>query len=300
MWHPWPVTITRAAWDDANNLNEQGRALADAGELDAAVARYRQAVELVPVYEPAWFNMGLVHKWRRQWREAMECNQRAASLGGEQGDPAWWNLGIAATALRRWDVARVAWQRFGIPVPDGDGEVQMDFGPAPVRLDPGRHGEVVWGRRIDPARIVVRNIPLPESGHRWGDIVLHDGAPSGERKHGDRVFGVFNEIERWEPSAIPTLEVTITVASEQDSAALTDVFDQAGLAAQDWSSSVRMLCRQCSEGRPFGDHDHPSQAPGTERRFGLAASEGEAARLLRQWSAGNPGGRNHGQPVAVG
>src|SRR6266446_1566999 len=111
----------------------------------------------------------LVHKRRRHWTDAMDCNQRAASLGGEQGDAAWWNLGIAATALRRWDVARTAWQRFGIAVPDREGEIVMDFGPAPVRLDPQGDGEVAWGQRIDPARLVVKNVPLPQSGHRFGD-----------------------------------------------------------------------------------------------------------------------------------
>jgi hypothetical protein len=99
----------------------------------------------------------------------MDCNERAAALGGAEGDPAWWNLGIAATALRRWDAARDAWRRFGIQVPDGTGELQMDLGPAPVRLDPDGRAEVVWGRRVDPARIVVINVPTPESGHRWGD-----------------------------------------------------------------------------------------------------------------------------------
>jgi TPR repeat len=301
MWHSWPVNATRNAWDKAANINERGRVLADAGQWDAALAAYREAVVLAPAFEPAWFNMGLVHKRRRQWDEAMACNQRAASLGGEQGDPAWWNLGIAATALRRWDVARPAWQRFGVPVPDGDGEVRTNFGPAPVRLDPERNGEVVWGQRIDPARIIVQNVPSPESGHRWGDVVLHDGAPNGERKVGGQVFSVFDEIERWEASAIPTLEVVISVATGQDSEALTDIFHEAGFAAQDWSSSVRLLCRQCSEGRPFGDHDHPPQTPGRDRRFGLAAPEADAARLLQQWStAGSHGGRNYSAPIAVG
>jgi hypothetical protein len=154
--------ITRAAWNEADKLNERGRALADAGDWDAALSCYRRAVERVPSFEPAWFNMALVHKRRRHWTDALDCNQRAASLGGEQGDPAWWNLGIAATALRRWDVARTAWQRF----------------------------EVVWGQRIDPARIVVKNVPLPQSGHRWGDIVLHDGAPNGLLQNGGAGCGV--------------------------------------------------------------------------------------------------------------
>lgn len=199
----------RRAWREASKINDRGRARADAGEWDDALSLYRRAVGLAPAFEPAWFNMGLIHKWRREWVDALACCERAASLGsGDEGEPAWWNLGIAATALRRWDVARSAWRRFGIQVPDGDGEIQMLLGPAPVRIRPQDHGEVVWGLRIDPARVVVKNVPLPESGRRWGDIILHDGAPNGHRTFGDRTYSVFDELERWQPSEIPTLETS--------------------------------------------------------------------------------------------
>lgn len=294
------MTISRAEWDAASRLNEQGRERADAGDLEGALACYRQAVEATELFEPAWFNMGLIRKRRGEWQLAVECNQRSAALDGAAGDPAWWNLGIAATALRRWDLARDAWGRFGIEIPDGDGELNLDFGPAPVRLDPGGQGEVVWGRRIDPARIVIVNVPTPGSGHRWGDIVLHDGDTRGERKLGDRVLGVFDELERWQPSDVPTIEVAVTVAGAADAAALTDLFDGSGFAAQDWTTSLRRLCARCSQGQPFGSHDHPEPSAETERRFGLAAPEPDAQRLLGEWAASDPDHRRCGGLAIVG
>jgi tetratricopeptide (TPR) repeat protein len=282
----------------AIELNDRGRACADAGDLDAALSWYRQAVDAAPDYEPAWFNMGLVHKRRREWEQALDCNQRAAELGGgEEGEPAWWNLGIAATALRRWQIARQAWHRFGIAIPDGDGELSLDFGPAPVRLDPDGKAEVVWGQRIDPARVVVVNVPTPPSGHRWGDIVLHDGAPNGERSLGGRVYGVFDELERWQPSPIPTLQVQITIGEDADAEALSEAFEVAGFAAQDWTTTVRTLCRRCSEGQP---HEHAPDAASPERRFGIAAPPDQAATLLSGWAAARPDVRGHGKPVVVG
>jgi tetratricopeptide (TPR) repeat protein len=284
----------------ASGLNDQGRARADAGDWESALALYRQAVERSASYGPAWFNMGLIHKQRREWDQALACNERAASLGnGEPGDPAWWNLGIAATALRRWEVAREAWRRFGIEMPDGDGEVRADFGPAPVRLNPDQGGEVVWGSRIDPARIVIANVPFPESGHRWGDIVLHDGAPNGERTVAGRTFGVFDELERWQPSDVPTLEVQVSAPGEDDLQALTDAFDQAGFAAQDWSASVRFICKQCSEGKPPESHGHPAPPLAGHRRFGVAAPPDQAASLLRAWASAGPG-RGYAAPAEVG
>ena len=292
--------IDRTDWLAADRLNEQGRVCDDAGDLDAALSWYRQAADQVPAFEPAWFNMALVYKRWRQWDQAMDCNERAAALGGAEGDPAWWNLGIAATALRRWDAARNAWRRFGIEIPDSTGELQMDLGPAPVRLDPAGRAEVVWGRRVDPARVVVMNVPTPASGHRWGDVVLHDGAPNGERTSGGRVYGVFDELERWQPSAIPTLEVQVTLADETDAEALADLFDQAGYAAQDWTTSLRVICKQCSEGRPPEGHEHPAPSFTAERRFGLAAPPDRAARLLSDWAAVQPGTRRHGHLSVVG
>jgi hypothetical protein len=176
----------------------------------------------------------------------------------------------------------------------------MEMGPAPVRLDPDGRAEVVWGRRVDPARIAVMNVPTPESGHRWGDVVLHDGAPNGERRTWGRVYGVFDELERWQPSAIPTLEVHVTLAAETDAQALADLFDRAGYAAQDWTASIRLICRQCSEGRPPEDHEHPAPPFTAERRFGLAAPPDPATRLLDEWAALQPGARRHGDPAVVG
>jgi hypothetical protein len=295
------VGANRRAWHEANESNERGRACADAGDWDDALPHYRHAIGLEPAFEPAWFNMGLIYKWRHEWTEALACNERAASLSeGGEGEPAWWNLAIAATALRRWDVARNAWRRFGIVVPDGDDEIQMPLGMAPVRLRPQDHGEVVWGLRIDPARIVIKNVPLPESGHRWGGIVLHDGAPNGQRTVGDRTYGVFDELERWQASGIPTLEVEMTVAGEPDCHALTDVFDHAGFAAQDWTASVRVICKLCSQGHPPANHEHPAEMHRNTRRFGLAAPVDPATRLLADWAAVQPELRHHGRPVAVG
>jgi hypothetical protein len=230
----------------------------------------------------------------------MECCERASNLSNDdQGEPAFWNLGIAATALRKWDVARNAWRRFGIAVPEGDGEIRMSLGPAPVRLNPQEDGEVVWGLRIDPARIVIKNVPLPESGHRWGDVVLHDGEPRGQRRVQNRTYDVFDELERWQPSTTPTLEVQLTVAGERDCKKLTSMFEKAGFAAQDWTSSVRIICKQCSEGHSPSSHDHPAELPTNDRRFGLAAPVDLATRMLADWAAAQPKHRHHNQPVAV-
>ena len=70
-------------------------------DLEQAEACSRQALAMDPSLYGAWFDLGLVHKWRREWSECLACNRRAAEFlpSDETGDPAYWNAGIAATAI---------------------------------------------------------------------------------------------------------------------------------------------------------------------------------------------------------
>src|SRR5688572_27443633 len=152
----------------------------------------------------AWFDAALQAKWRRDWAEAVALNLQAVEAAGlrdddgsSTGDPTWWNLGIAATALHDWSTAERAWRAYGVPD-------DVEWGMTPVRVDPAGEPEVVWCQRLDPARARIENVPLPDSGRSWGDIVLHDGVPNGERVVGARVYPVFDEIEVWEASSVPT------------------------------------------------------------------------------------------------
>ena len=241
-----------------------------------------------------WFDLGLAYKYLSQWHDAAEANERALLLSNAPGDPAWWNLGIAATALRDWKRARRAWRGYGLEIPGDDGPVSCDYGMAPVRLP---HGEVVWGQRLDPARLIVRNIPLPDSEYRWGDVVLHDGAPNGERIVNGRSYGVFDVLERWSPSEIPTFRVNVNCPRNEDSQSLIDLFDARHFAAEDWTANVRTLCKACSEGNPYG-HNHAFGTSETNRDFGIAAPRGLTETILAEWVQ-RDSGRNHGHLEAI-
>lgn len=188
----------------------------------------------------------------------------------------------------------------------------MELGSAAVRLSPEGEAEVVWGRRLDPARMEVLSIPLPSSGRRWGEVVLHDGVPHGERvTAAGPSYPVFDEIELWAPSPVPTWVVLLEAATEDDRDALEQLASDAGFAAEDWSSSVRLLCRACSESRMESDegdgehldpHDHSEPGhPGPlghrtagelwvpERECGIAAAGGAGPRTAGRLGGGQPG-----------
>ncbi|MDG9702242.1 c-type cytochrome biogenesis protein [Streptomyces sp. DH37] len=314
-----PSADWRVVTDRAFTLIGDGR-YEDAGTL------LTRAADLEPWLSESWFNLALLHKFRHDWEQARAAGLRAvALLDRSAGAPDWWNVGIAATALQDWALARRAWQAYGLRVPEtapadraagDDGRAGpptgMELGSAAVRLSPEGEAEVVWGRRLDPARIEVQNIPLPSSGRRWGEVVLHDGVPHGERTTAaGHAYPVFDEIELWAPSPVPTWVVLLEAATEADRDALERLAADAGFAAEDWSSSVRLLCRSCSESRMPSDegegalrHDpHDHSVPGRpgplghmtsgelwvpERECGLAAPAALVRGLLDGWVADSP------------
>ncbi len=273
--------------DAVDRLLDEAEALAD---LESAMPLYERALALDPDRAATHYNIGLVHKYRGAWAESLHHNRRASDLC-DGYEAANWNMGIAATALRDWTAAREAWRRAGLPIGDGDGPIEADFGMTPVRLNPQERGEVVWGTRIDPVRVVIGNIPYANSGFRAGDVVLHDGAPVGEREAQGRTYSVFNVLELFEASPNSTFEAEVRARDAADLKALTAALESADIDHEVWTTSVRTLCKQCSEGSPHAHHDVEEAAAWPESHvLGISATSPDAARkVIERWSSGGQG-----------
>lgn len=277
----------RRAEDPTEATYRRGVEALDDRRLDEAVGPLREAAEARPDSWERWFDLGLAYKLRREWAESVAANRRAAAIDPSR-EESHYNLGVAATAIRDWESAMDAWRGLGLDV--GPGPIpSADFGPCPVRLNPDTDGEVVWGRRIDPCRMRLESVPLPGSGHRWGDIVLHDVVPVGRRTVGERSFPVFEELDRMEPSGAATFEVLAHAPGPEDRNALDHAAVDAGLGFEDWGSSIQALCDECSRGDVQHDHG-PIQVDGwsVERRLGMAGDEDAVRELLTAWSCGDP------------
>lgn len=278
-----PVTARKIA----NWFNEQGRKSSDRGTVGLARVCYQFASFFDSTWSVPYYNRGLLEKYEGNWESSLWLNQRALELDADD-EAAWWNLGIAATALADWAEARRAWKGCGIEVPEGAGEIRISLPRACLRLDPDDKGEVVWGQRLDPARIEIQNVPLPASQHRFRDIVLHDGAPNGTRVVNQEEFPVFDELMLWKASDYSTFQVNLQLPSEAALDGLMDICDQRELGIEDWST-VRMLCSKCSHGNPGPHECRNSDEEQGESAFGFAArSEGELASALRQWTGQSP------------
>ncbi|WP_415949796.1 tetratricopeptide repeat protein [Streptomyces sp. KLOTTS4A1] len=248
---------------EAGRLVGRAQAAWEAGEWLRAAELYERVLAHYPDEEPSaswWYDAALAYKFLRNWEKAYELGREAAARAPRgAGDPAYWDLGIAATVRREWAVARDAWRGFGVRLPDGEGRIDAEFGTACVRLDTDGVRETVRVRRLCPTRGRVVSVPVT-SGRRFGEVVVHDGVPSGERSLGGRTFAVFDELALFEPSGLPTLHVAVDAPATADIAALVRAFT----------------------GRDFGARPDGS-------RLRLAAPEPEARALLDAWSAAHPG-----------
>jgi len=271
----------------AESLNTIGSKFADTGKHLIGQRCYAIATLVDQRWSVPWYNLGLDYKNTGRWEDSLQCNQRAVELN-PQDEAAWWNLGIAATALKNWPEARRAWKAYGMALEGDEGEVKMPLATACVRLDPRGSGEVVWGVRIDPARILISNVPYPESGFRFRDVVLNDGASNGTRadEDGNRV-PVLDELALWQASEYSTFAVRLLPSDAASEGQLIALSHQNEVGIEDWSA-VRILCAMCSRGNP-GPHE--CVATGEDdgfRRFGFGAkSREDLILLLRNWVDAN-------------
>lgn len=272
------------------------RALAafDAGRLDEARRLYEQLLAQRPESVGSRLQLALVEKYQRDWPACLASALEALRLGGGLNEAAHWTAGIAATALRDWKQARQHWKACGISFAPGSGPIDEHFGPVALRLNPWGVVETVFAMRIDPARARISNVPLPGSGHRFQDLVLHDGVQVGKRQWYRQVVPVFNELQRLEASDYTTFTAFVVVEGDEDIEALQRTrADGIGLV-EDWTASLGRRCLRCDYGVVHRHrwHEVNSGEWNPDRTLGVAALSDQSARaLLDSWQAVAPARR---------
>jgi hypothetical protein len=170
-----------------------------------------------------------------------------------------------------------------LPPFPGTGQIEVDLGPTCVRL--GDVEEVVWAVRLCPTRARVISVPFDPS-RRFGEVVVHDGAPSGERVVDDRTVPVFDEVALFEPSDTATLSVLVT-CGPGELEALAESFAHRNLGFEVLASRVD-LCACCSRSSIRQErHEHNG-----EQRLFFGATQDDARALLDVWAAQAPDTRS--------
>jgi hypothetical protein len=271
--------------ENAQDIATQAYACFDAGNLHQAAAHFDALLCLFPDDADCHYMQGLVHKYLRDWQVSLQHNLRSQALRLESDEASIWNAGIAATAIGDWAEARRQWKSCGINLPEGEGPIEADFGVVSVRLNPWGDGEALYAQRIDPVRARLLNVPLPASGFRFGDIVLHDGAQTGTRTLNGREVPVFNVLERLQRSEFETVSVFVTCEDHEHLASLVEISAPGIGSIEDWTHSVVGICLRCSYGMPH-NHDAPDEERSleSERNIGVAAQgRSVVEKMLDRW-----------------
>jgi tetratricopeptide (TPR) repeat protein len=274
---------------EAVQANDAGVELADQRSYHAALPHYERAIPLAPTWYAPHLNLGIACKHTGDWARSLAASVRALELDeARAGSGAYWNAGVAATALGDWARARWAWSKVGVPVPPGEGPIDLNIGATPIRVSPQENPEVVWCHRIDPARARIESIPMPESLRRYGDLLLHDGEPRGKRRYRERELSVFDELALLERSPFRTYALELSAPSESHLEELYQtVSGQSDAALEDWTASLEILCAQCSAGVPHSHRERPDPAWQPERRMAVATTDERVFSLIVAWARGD-------------
>lgn len=267
-----------------DDLYERAYAAFDTGRLSEASVLFGRLLEGSPDAAHLHYMKGLTHKYLRDWPASLQHNLRSLELNTGHDEASSWNAAIAATAMGDWEEARRQWNACGIDLPGADGPIEGDFGTASIRLNPWDKGETLYARRIDPVRARLNNVPLPDSGFRFGDIVLHDGAKTGERRFRDRNVPVFNALQRLHQSDFLTHAVFVRCESQDDIDALYHA-EAPGLGLiEDWTA-MSHYCLRCSYGAPHKHEAKEDRVWNPERNLGIAAQgRAVAERVMKAWA----------------
>jgi tetratricopeptide (TPR) repeat protein len=275
---------------DSDILHERAYAAFDAGDLIDARARFELLLAVKPDAPDYHYMQGLVCKYLQDWPISLHHNLQSLALRTEPDEASRWNAAIAATAIGDWAEARRQWADCGIELPDGDGAINSNFGVASIRLNAWDAGETLFGRRIDPVRARLINVPLPDSGYRYGDIVLHDGAATGQRRFHQSMVPVFNAMQRVEASEFQTFAIFATCPRHEDLDALVEARMPGIAFIEDWTESITHYCLRCSYGTPHRHLEEDANADDDawrpERNLGIAAqSRHSVMKLLEHWKS---------------
>ncbi|HYO46049.1 MAG TPA: hypothetical protein VEY33_05115 [Gemmatimonadota bacterium] len=172
-------------------------------------------------------------------------------------------------------------------------DVSSGHGSRRRRAQPTRQRPQGQGPLVDPARAIVCSVPLPRSHCHELDVVLHDGEPNGYRIRDGRRLPVFDALEILERSNRETFEFQLEAAREEDVEALARLAESNDVTVEDWTATVRPLCRRCSEGVPHDEHDEHEPGPWVPlRQVGISSrARREADETLARWVAAAPGRR---------
>ena len=257
-----------ALWAALGNALRLGGPESDAEARDA----FTRALALDPDQGQWWFDLGLLHKWRARYDDALECTRKAQALLGPERAVCW-NIAIAATALGQGQTAVDAWRAVGLPAvldPNTGMPWIKDMPPLRVRTIARRDAtgapsalpntavgfELLWVAPMSPCHGVVQSPSFADALVDYGDVLLWDGAPVAQHHDAQGsapVFAVLEVLVRGDERRWPFIAVGDTpnpldrLAEHLPSGARVFVRNE----------RAHTQCTACDQGQPLDTHTAP-------------------------------------------
>jgi tetratricopeptide (TPR) repeat protein len=216
----------------ANQYNRQGN-------YYVAIKLYKKLIRLAPDWWLPYAQLGKIYKQLNDWKPAFHYNFCTVERNPSH-KTSWENLGIAATALRKWRMARTAWNQIGFECRESDQALNLNLGAIAVCINPNQKPEIVWARRLDPARAMIMSVPQPSSGHYFRDIILIDGNPKGSRVIKGRKVAVYHQLGLFKRSVYQTYLVGLHTEALEHVDTLAQLAVNEGVGFDNWSLGYRL------------------------------------------------------------
>ena len=248
-------------------------------ERDAdAVAAYEEALRLDPARGGWWFDLGVCHKWRGRFREALAATTEARRLAVSAHRPVLFNLAICATALGQGDVAVEAYCALGLPATLSAGHMPQieDLPRVEVRVPTRGAGyragevpdralgfEVVRVAPLSPCHGVVETPTFREAPVDYGDVILWDAAPvSARATDGGARIACFPLLEKLRAGDEHRFRF---IGLQQHAGDIENLANSlpAGTLLFIQEERIEFVCPRCAAGELLVRHEH--QAPDEHR-----------------------------------
>jgi tetratricopeptide (TPR) repeat protein len=238
---------------EAERLSNKGALLAQQGRYDEAVALLREATDLDPLFQAAWYNLALTRERTENWADAAAGFETAVSLRPDHAD-AWFHLGLArsrlghhkdavvalfhslelapedarplvqlgyeAWRLEKWESAIENWERFLNDFDDHPSrpQIRQELPGAYYNLGGDHHNQGRTGPAIEAYEAAIRLRPeYPEALHNLGIVLQEVGTFA-------KADSVLRDARSLDPSNPDLLTTSGTVAARLDSLEGADVY----------------------------------------------------------------------------
>ncbi|HMQ46328.1 MAG TPA: hypothetical protein PKA00_01670 [Saprospiraceae bacterium] len=215
------------------------------GDSYHAIKLYKRIIRECKEWAPPFVRLGLMYKYRRDWKACLYYNKKAVSLEVDNRE-SWWSLAIAATALQKTRLNHTVWSKFGYSAKN------QSFPPiVSVRLLYEQQMELIGVAANSPASGYITSIPHPNAPYRYRDLILFDNALRGYH-HGtdNKRYPIYDDLGLLKRAYYQTFSCQLSSCAEEVLRTLEQLCQDNELGFEVWSAASQAFSRISSTRLP--------------------------------------------------